>query len=41
MKHDNLEDISRKVAKETTVLHQRYKEEKELGTKFRNDAYKV
>lgn len=41
MKHDNLENVSRKVVEETTVLHQRYKKEKEEGAKIRNDANKV
>jgi len=41
MKHDNLENVSRKVVEETTVLHQRYKREKEEGVKIRNDANKV
>lgn len=41
MKHDNLENVSRKVVEETTVLHQRYKKEKEHGEKIQNDANKV
>lgn len=41
MKHDNLESVSRKVLEETTVLHERYKKEKEEGNKIRTDANKV
>lgn len=41
MKHVHLESVGRKVAKETTALHQRYKKEKEHGVKMRNDANKV
>lgn len=41
MKHANLENVSRKVVEETTVLHERYKREKEEGVKIRSDANKV
>lgn len=41
MKHDNLENVSRKVVEETTELHHRYKREKEEGVKIRSDANKV
>lgn len=41
MKHESLENVSRKVVEETTVLHERYKREKEEGVKIRNDANKV
>lgn len=41
MKHEHLESVGRKVAKETAALHQRYKEEKEHSVKMRNDANKV
>lgn len=41
MKHNNLENMSRKVVEETTELHHRYKREKEEGVKIRSDANKV
>lgn len=41
MKHESLETVSRKVVDETTLLHQRYKREKEESVKIRSDANKV
>lgn len=41
MKHKSLETVSRKVVEETTVLHERFKKEKEEGVMIRKDATKV